>query len=446
MSARVAAAPPFVIFVALGHRDRARPAVGGRERDARAGDRGDRDLPEAATVGPPGRRGPAARRRAEPPARARRSRPTPRTGRTREAAGRRRGPPGPGRRAALSRRTARGVGDAPIATAAPSTTTRPVPTIMPARTAVGLARGAAAERVRDGRRRGYGAPVARAARIGEAGVGAPAIGSVGIGSDLVVHRCSVLDGGGDGRRRRWSGMVRRILAGASEVVLRIVRQERWSVARIGAGLRLGDGRPARDRQPDDEPRAALGPVRDDDPAIVEIDDRLRDRQAEAGPAGRGARAPARTARTRGACPRAGCPARRRRPRGSPRGDRSGSGPGRCRRAASGGSRCRRGSRSAGGAGRGRPRRSPAPGRATRWTSRSAAVLTSAPAPSAATSPRSTGRRVSAIAPESERASRRRSSTSAVRLPTSASMSSSASGDVARSRRGCSGGDARRSCG
>ena len=210
-------------------------------------------------------------------------------------------------------------------------------------------------------------------------------------------------------------IVTAILAGVSEGVLRVA-----SGRRVGgeerAGLRLGDRRAARDGQADDEPSAALRPVGDDDPPVMKIDDRLGDREA---------RGPSRPLAAPGA----------RQKRSKTCGMSSGRMPGPLSSTSSIASR-----RSL----RTRTRTWPPPGGAWRmalstritmswrrrawspstiagsgsrasWTPRSAAALTSAPAPSAAMSPRSTGRRVRLIAPESDRASRSRSSTRAVRL-------------------------------
>ena len=122
-----------------------------------------------------------------------------------------------------------------------------------------------------------------------------------------------------------------------------VDRRRWIATWSARAERPSAGHAARRRQIDHEARPALGPVGHRDPAAMAIDDPGRDRR------GRGrCRRPARpgrdrSARTRGAGPRAGCPGRhprrpaRRRSRPPARRPRPG------RRSGCGGWRCRPGS-------------------------------------------------------------------------------------------------------
>ena len=181
----------------------------------------------------------------------------------------------------------------------------------------------------------------------------------------------------------------------------------------------------RGRQADHEAGAALGPVGDLDPAAVALDDPVRRSRGRARSRRRARRAPGRSARRRAAGPPAGCPGRRPRPRATRRSPSARTATptrpsvGLWRIALS--TRIITSWRSRAGS----PATTAGCGSTTTRTPRSVAGLPSADAPSAATSPRSTGTRSSATAPESERASSSRSSTIAVMWRTSSSMSSSA---------------------
>ena len=180
---------------------------------------------------------------------------------------------------------------------------------------------------------------------------------------LVVHRCSVQARLSRTGRLAGLGRMVRIVA---EGVLRVRgghavpgasvrRGSAISVAGLTAKRVPASAAPAEwtidGRQADGEPRPAARPVRDRDPAIVEVDDRLGDREAEARPAGRCAGRPPEALEdlrhVLGADARAVVVDVER----SPRGLRVRTGPGPSRRAACGGRRCRRGSRRAGGGGR-----------------------------------------------------------------------------------------------
>ena len=141
-------------------------------------------------------------------------------------------------------------------------------------------------------------------------------------------------------------------------------------------------------------------------------------------------APGRTARRRAACPRAGCPGPR--PRPSARRPIPRPAPATPTRPSVGLWRMALSTRIITSWRRraGSPATTAGCGSTSTRTPRSVAGLPIADAPSAATSPRSTGTRSSATAPESERASSSRSSTIAVMWRTSSSMSSSADPTVA----------------